>query len=65
MILQTVAYIGLFDRKAMDLNNCKQQPRNCNRPRLTQTPAPHEPWQSTTQATYTPPRNDLLKREGK
>ncbi|PSN29337.1 hypothetical protein C0J52_25561 [Blattella germanica] len=34
-------------------------------PYLVKTPTPEEPWQSTTRSTYAPPRNDLLKRDGK
>ncbi|KAJ9578138.1 hypothetical protein L9F63_024998 [Diploptera punctata] len=34
-------------------------------PFLIKTPTPDEPWQSTTRSTFVPPRNDMLKREGK
>jgi hypothetical protein len=50
--------------KAMDQNCYQQQHQTGSRPWLTKTPVPDDPWQSTTHATYTPPRNDLMKREG-
>ncbi|KAJ9601089.1 hypothetical protein L9F63_000755 [Diploptera punctata] len=34
-------------------------------PFLIKTPTPDEPWQSTTRSTFVPPRNDMLKREGR
>ncbi|XP_023706366.1 uncharacterized protein LOC111863852 [Cryptotermes secundus] len=49
----------------MDRNYYQQQHQTGSRPWLTKTPAPNDPWQSTTHATYTPPRNDLMKREGR
>jgi hypothetical protein len=42
----------------------QQQHQTGSHPWLTKTPAVDDPWQSTTHATYTPPRNDLMKREG-
>jgi hypothetical protein len=49
----------------MDQNCYQQQHQTGSRPWLTKTPVSDDPWQSTTHATYTPPRNDLTKREGK
>lgn len=51
--------------KAMDRSCYQQQHQTGSRPWLTKTPVPNDPWQSTTHATYTPPRNDLMKREGR
>jgi hypothetical protein len=51
--------------KAMDQNCYQRQHQTGSRPWLTKTPVPDDPWKSTTHAAYTPPRNDLMKREGK
>ncbi|XP_069699513.1 sperm-associated antigen 8-like isoform X2 [Periplaneta americana] len=50
---------------AADQTCYEQKHRTSSRPWLTRTATPDEPWRSTTHASYTPPRNDLLKREGR
>jgi hypothetical protein len=48
----------------MDQSCYQQQHQTDGRLWLAKTPEVDAPWQSTTHATYTPPRNDRIEHEG-